>query len=188
MGVLFMNVGVKIGNKLHERLEELGMSQKNLAEAINEREASISDFINLKRGSLNVGLIAKIATALKFESVSDLLEFKEVICSDNYIQNKWYELSEYMSFAYIYNSNELYFEVAEATESSILLHNRYLISDRNKDDINNEFAKLGIKEEFDLKDELTSKFISLCRFNGEVVSAHRYKDRESAREVLYMLY
>lgn len=63
--------------KLKEVLQQRGLTQKELAQKIGVREASISQLIHAKT-SVNKELLAKIANELAITDIRELLDFEEI--------------------------------------------------------------------------------------------------------------
>lgn len=186
-----MNKSMVFQNNLQKLLDEHNLSQKDLAKMIGEREASISEFIKLKRSSINIDLLLKISTALKIEDISIILSLKKVLSINDYEQNKWYTLStnNMVRFAYICGSNGETFEIVEIMGNGVVIHQKYDITEYDNGNVTEEFKKLNIELSNNIiEDELTLMLIELCRYEGEQVSLNRYKTVEDAIETVEILY
>jgi len=186
-----MNKSMVFENNLQKLLDEHNLNQKDLAKMIGEREASISEFIKLKRSTINIDLILKIATALKIEDISIILSLKKVITIKDYEQNKWYTLStnNMVRFAYICGSNEETFEIVEIMDNGVVIHQKYSITEYDDKKVMEEFEKIKVElPDNIIEDDLTLMLIELCRYEGEQVSLNRYKTVENAIETVEMLY
>lgn len=64
--------------KLKTVLMEKGIQQKQLAEMTGIREASISEFANNVRGTLNIQYILKIMETLEIDDIREIVEVKRI--------------------------------------------------------------------------------------------------------------
>lgn len=182
-----------IENNLQSLLNERNLTQKDLASMVNERETSISEFSKLKRSTINIELLLKIASVLMIENINDLLCFKKLFELENYNQNNWYPLIENeensTGFSYIVDKNNASFDLIEVSDNGILTHQRYDISNYSKDDIIKEFEKSKlILSEGLLEDELTLMLVQLCRYQGKFISTNRFKSVNEALETMDLFY
>lgn len=67
---------MKVRVKLKDVLTTRNMTQKELAQKIGVREASISDFVHATT-SVNKELLAKIATTLNITDIRELIDFED---------------------------------------------------------------------------------------------------------------
>ena len=63
--------------KLKDLLRQRGMTQKELAQITNLREATISELVNSERRVINKEHVTKIAEALQIKDIRELVDFEE---------------------------------------------------------------------------------------------------------------
>lgn len=186
-----MNNTLMIENKLQDILFERAMTQKDLAKMIEEREATISEFIKLKRTTINIDLLLKIASALNIKDIEDILSFKETLRVNGYDYNNWYTLEENnrLRFAYLTYKNKSTFEFAEVLDEGIFLHKAYEITDCSIDDVVKEFLKKSNTTfpERILESKINIMLIYLCRRYGKIISNKTFKTVDEAIEALELL-
>lgn len=168
-------------NHLSKLLKDRSISQKELAEVIKEREATISDFANFKRGSVNMEMLLKISSFLQLSTVDELLSFKRLSYVPICKQNEWHTLNECVKFGYFCSTNKQTFELAEVFVNATLTHQRYDITELNENMISELFEQLGELESVaSFEDETTRMLIEICRYKGEVILTSRRKTKKEA--------
>lgn len=65
-------------NKTKQVLERKGVSQKELSQATGIREATISEFVNGRRGAMNVQHLLRIMESLNMDDVTEFIEVKRI--------------------------------------------------------------------------------------------------------------
>lgn len=194
-----MKNGIIIQNNLKTILNERNLTQKELAEILEEREATISDFIKLKRSTINIELLLKIASTLEIVDITEILSFKKAFKAKKSVYNTWYDFCEdgKTRFAYINDKDKLTFEVAEVSDNGMLTHQKYDISNMDKEDIINEFEKLELtlevkdfngKKGFYEESHITFMLIMICRYRGSFDATYRLKSIKEAKDTLNLLY
>lgn len=186
-----MNKSVVLRNNLKEILSKRKITQKELANLINERESTISEFIKLKRSVLNIELILKLATVLNIENIADLISLEPAFKIEGLVQNNWYTLSvsEKVRFSYKHESNEEAFEMAEVLDSGIIILSRYSLKDKSMKEIDELFEELEVEINNDAEESYSVlKLIEICRYRGEVTETFRYKSGKEATEVFQLLF
>lgn len=68
---------LKIVIKLRDLLRQRGMTQKELAQKSELREATISELVNSERRVLNKEHLTKIAEVLEIKDIRELVDFEE---------------------------------------------------------------------------------------------------------------
>lgn len=186
-----MDKSVVLKNHLQGILLKEGMTQKELANLTSEREAAISDFIKLKRSTLNIELILKVATVLGIENIEELVSLEPTFKVEGVVQNKWYTLStsKKVRFSYSHESNEETFKMAEVLDSGIIMQSEYSLTDKSMKEINELFKELKIELNTNAKEsESVLKLIEICRYRGDVTETLRYQSDEEAIEVFELLF
>ena len=69
--------GLRIVIKLKDLLRQRGMTQKELAQITNLREATISELVNSERRVINKEHVTKIAEVLQIKDIRELVDFEE---------------------------------------------------------------------------------------------------------------
>lgn len=182
----------KITNNLPCILKKKNMTQKELADRIQVTEAVISDFVNMKRTSVNIELINKIVTEMKDEisSISDVFSITETIELEIYEANKLHKSKTRNNtyFKYSNNSKHVHFETFEVLDDgrvfvSLLriqlcnftpkkISKRFESYESSSDDLENE----------DLNKEIVfiHKLTILAIYEGILKEVQKYKDKEEA--------
>lgn len=174
---------------LQDILEKRGITQKEFASMIEERPATISEFVNFRRTTINMDLFLKIATALDVKDVNELISLKDVFIVKDYDQNRWYNFNDRVKFSYQCDSHKEVFELAEVLDNGTLLHQRYPIEELNDRIIEERYNALN-KELTDnsLHDDVTLMLIELTRYEGEQILVTRFKAVKEAVESLELLF
>ncbi|PWW02509.1 DNA-binding Xre family transcriptional regulator [Paenibacillus cellulosilyticus] len=63
--------------KLKEILVDRGMTQMELSALANVTQSKISNLCNNNMKELNIGILERIASALKIEDISELIQFEK---------------------------------------------------------------------------------------------------------------
>ena len=180
-------------NHLEEILKERNITQKELAETVGERPNNIGDFINLKRSTVNIELLIKIASYLKISKIEEILSFVEVFRDDRFSPFEWYKLSleKYgqeagtIRFSFSYQNNKETFVVMEVTSEGLFVSSKYVLTGRNAEEIELSFHELGLKGvPSGLDDEDIYKLVQVCRYSPDHVDTKRYKSKDEARGIM----
>lgn len=65
-------------NKTKSVLESKGVTQKELSRLTGIREATISEFVNGRRGALNIQHLIKIMKVLNMDDITEFIEVKRI--------------------------------------------------------------------------------------------------------------
>ncbi|WP_339820691.1 helix-turn-helix transcriptional regulator [Paenibacillus sp. FSL R7-0216] len=68
---------MKVKIKLKQAMKEKGITQMQLSEIANVRQAAISELCRNARTEINLDMLSRIAEALEIKDISQLLEFEE---------------------------------------------------------------------------------------------------------------
>lgn len=186
-----MNKHYVLKNNMKVLMRNRGMSQKELAQQIGEREASVSDFVRLKRSTINIGLLQKIASALSVSSIDELISLQPILQNDQVKFEEWqtYSLTPSILYAYMTTQDALHFDTVEVSETGVLLHQRLDVTGWTEQDIEERFTSIRVPLDADAtEDRLTKMLLTICRYRGGEVLAARYPSEQEALEMLDVLY
>lgn len=186
-----MNQQFVFVNRLKDILKEKKVTQKELARHIGEWESVVSDFINLKRGSLNIDLMLKIMGALEIEDLGEIFSTREVLFSQIYNQGQWVIVpatNHRMRFMYSIEKGHAYFSVLVVTQPGELIIRRFDITNETEDTIVERFYRdiypfrLTYENPLSFVDaqDYTKVLIDLALYQGEEVSRIDHGSLEEA--------
>lgn len=186
----------RIKNLLNSLLGDK-MTQKQIAKKLGVTEATLSDFTNLKRSTINIGLLNDILNCkdLNIDSVSDLFSIVESFSLEKYEETKYYPVpaEEYCFFSFSNNPNNSYVEVLEALNDGRVLVTRFNpgVERFTVDAIHNQFIELGLQESkiaLDEEDTFVHELTSVAKRAGIIKEVMKYIDRAEALQTIEMLY
>lgn len=189
-GVDNMNKSMVLKNNLLEVLKNKGISQKELAEGINEREATISEFIRLKRTTINIDLLLKLATYLNIKDLGDLIYLEEAFDIGDIKQNKVYTspISSKVLYTYLQENNQEKIQVSELLTEGIIVVSEFTLDGQSRKDIDNLFNSLDIIANNATDNMFIIKLIEVCRYKGDIIETYRYKTYEEALDAFELLF
>lgn len=191
----------RIKNNLSSLLEAKNITQKELAKKIGITEATLSDFLNLKRSTINIELVNKILTEMADDivSIDDVFSIVETFKLDLYREDRYYKSPtiDNIYFSYNNNPNNSYVETLELLEDGRIFVSRLNIS--IEDFIPEKIAKRfeTYKNTCDDLDDIyignkdvtfIHQFIIITIYEGILKDVQKYKNKEEALEVIEMLY
>ena len=189
------------------------VTQKELAKEVGTTEASLSDFSNMKRSTINVELLVNILTYINENIIKDMQITPNDMFSivDTFVLEKYKEKEIHLTptmqniyFRYSTDPNDVFIEAFDIVPNgriiqSKLVLNSYTFRFENICKIYNSIVDVGMmpmddyyicnfREDCDYSEEgFIHRFTSVALYKGEIVKITKMKNEEEATEFINKL-